>query len=333
MTLEEIARLSGISRGTIDRVLKKRGGVSPRTEQLVLQALEQYDYRPNRAGVALVRSRRPIKIGVLLNAAGNPFFDDVLAGVRAAERDYADYGLKAVVRQEQGYSAAGQIQALDALLADGLDALAVAPVDDETLAEKLRSSGKPIVTVNTDCEASGRLCYIGCDYLQSGRTAGLLAGMLAREGRCAVLHGSDAVSGHRLRLQGFCDVLQNEYPSIHLIETAETGDSDDAAFAAAYRLFSARQTPDVLYLSAGGVQGAMRAVAACKATPLVVAHDVTAVTRDLVLQGRIAALVTQQPYQQGYKSVKILFDALTTGVPPACDTVYTELGIRLKYNL
>ena len=34
MTIKEIARLCGVSRGTVDRVLNKRGKVKPETEEI-----------------------------------------------------------------------------------------------------------------------------------------------------------------------------------------------------------------------------------------------------------------------------------------------------------
>ena len=54
MTLKEIAERAGVSRGTVDRVMKNRGGVNPETEKRVRRIVEESGYTPNRAGVALV---------------------------------------------------------------------------------------------------------------------------------------------------------------------------------------------------------------------------------------------------------------------------------------
>ena len=47
MTVHEIAELAGVSIGTIDRVLHKRGRVSQETKARVESIIEQYQFTPN----------------------------------------------------------------------------------------------------------------------------------------------------------------------------------------------------------------------------------------------------------------------------------------------
>ena len=56
ITEKEIAALAGVSRGTVDRALKDRPGVSPETKARVLAIAKKYNYRPNILGTALVLS-------------------------------------------------------------------------------------------------------------------------------------------------------------------------------------------------------------------------------------------------------------------------------------
>ena len=46
-TMKEIAELSGVSRGTVDRVLNHRGIVNAETERKVLEIAKLLDYQPN----------------------------------------------------------------------------------------------------------------------------------------------------------------------------------------------------------------------------------------------------------------------------------------------
>ena len=44
MTIKEIARICGVSRGTVDRVVNNRGKVKPETEALILKTIEEMGY-------------------------------------------------------------------------------------------------------------------------------------------------------------------------------------------------------------------------------------------------------------------------------------------------
>jgi len=57
MTLEEVARLAGVSRSTASRVLNNRPGVRPEVRERVWQVIRQYGYKPNPAARALASHR------------------------------------------------------------------------------------------------------------------------------------------------------------------------------------------------------------------------------------------------------------------------------------
>lgn len=60
-TMKEIAELSGVSRGTVDRVLNHRGIVNAETERKVLEIAKLLDYQPNKAGIALAAQKKKLK--------------------------------------------------------------------------------------------------------------------------------------------------------------------------------------------------------------------------------------------------------------------------------
>ena len=66
VTIKEIAALANVSRGTVDKVLNNRPGVKDTTREKVLKIAKQLNYQPNFIGKALVHSRDPIKLGIIL---------------------------------------------------------------------------------------------------------------------------------------------------------------------------------------------------------------------------------------------------------------------------
>ena len=93
MTIKEIARICGVSRGTVDRVVNKRGKVKPQTEEMILRVIAEHGYTKNTVAQALTVKKKEPVIGVILCSEGNPFFDDVINGFRRAEEDLRDYGV------------------------------------------------------------------------------------------------------------------------------------------------------------------------------------------------------------------------------------------------
>ena len=46
-TIKDIARMAGVSAGTVDRVLHNRGDVSPKSKAKVQKVLDEIHYQPN----------------------------------------------------------------------------------------------------------------------------------------------------------------------------------------------------------------------------------------------------------------------------------------------
>ncbi|NWF69915.1 MAG: LacI family DNA-binding transcriptional regulator [Chloroflexi bacterium] len=57
MTLEEIAKLAGVSRTTASRVANGQPGVSQATRERVLRIIREYGYQPNLEARSLAAQR------------------------------------------------------------------------------------------------------------------------------------------------------------------------------------------------------------------------------------------------------------------------------------
>ncbi|GAA2159111.1 LacI family transcriptional regulator [Humibacillus xanthopallidus] len=95
-TLEEVARVAGVSRATVSRVINGSPRVSPDVLVVVEKAIAELNYVPNRAARSLAaRSTMSIALVVPENAHrffGDPYFADVVQGI--SERlDDSDYVL------------------------------------------------------------------------------------------------------------------------------------------------------------------------------------------------------------------------------------------------
>jgi LacI family transcriptional regulator len=57
ITLEQVAKLAGVSRSTASRVANGQAGVNPTTRERVLRIIREYGYQPDPAARALAAQR------------------------------------------------------------------------------------------------------------------------------------------------------------------------------------------------------------------------------------------------------------------------------------
>jgi len=80
VTIEDLARITGVSPSTVSRVLNGNKGVAADKRALVLEAAEKHHYRPNAVARGLV-SGRSMTIGVVVQDIATPFFANMLVGI------------------------------------------------------------------------------------------------------------------------------------------------------------------------------------------------------------------------------------------------------------
>ncbi len=336
-TIKEIAALAGVSRGTVDRVLNHRGDVNPQTEEKILQIIRDLDYKPNKAGIVLAAQKKNLKLGVVLLGVGNPFFDDVLLGVQEKKQELAGYNCSVLIRQTE-YSLQQQLAAIDSLLAEGINGLAISPYNALSVREKINSlceQGIPVVTLNTDIENSSRLAYVGSNFYRSGETAaGLMHLMTQGKVRVGIVSGSQNILCHTERIAGFTHIIE-AYPNIRIVDIVNNNDDDQVSCELTARLLADHPDINAFYFTAGGVYGGCQAIerSGRQSEMTVITNDLVPTTLAYMQKGLIAATICQQPFQQGSQPLSLLFAYLTTGEMPASENNYVDVDIRIRENL
>lgn len=336
-TIKEIAELAGVSRGTVDRVLNNRGSVNPRTARKILEIAQALDYKPNKAGIVLAAQKKNLKIGVILFDTGNPFFDDVMEGVNLKSGELGGYNCSVLVTRV-GFDLEAQLQAMDEMVSQGANGIVLSPYNDPLICDKineLNDRGIPVITTNTDIENSGRLAYVGCNFYRSGETAaGLMHLIAGDEVYTGIVTGSSKVLCHTDRIAGFRDRILSQYPGIRIVDTIENSDDEFESYDRTLRLLKEHPEINGLYFAAGGVYGGCRAVlAAGRKDITIISCDKVSTTREMILQGVIAATICQQPLIQGTKPLDLMFSCLTTGEKPEKEYHYTTVDIRIRENI
>lgn len=96
LTILDIARLSGVSKSTVSRVLNNEPKVRPKTKDRVLQVIEENGYFPNEIARTLVRSKSKL-VGLITPFQSRSFyqseyFRDVFIGI-SSQLKKSDYDI------------------------------------------------------------------------------------------------------------------------------------------------------------------------------------------------------------------------------------------------
>lgn len=338
VSIKDIAKMAGVSRGTVDRALNNRLGVNPETAKRVLDIAHKVGYKSNRAARALAALKNPLRIGVLLPSSGNMFFKDVVQGLDDAGKYFKDNGVSLIVREMKGFSPERQMQYLDELLLENIQGLIIAPIDDVRVGYKINEcvdAGIPVVTANMDITHTKRMCYVGANYQNSGSIAGGLMSLFAREEpwKIGVFTGSVKVLGHNQRIFGFHSAIKSRNSSIKIIDICEVEDDNQRAYDETMLLLE-KEAIDGAYISAGGVEGVCKAIEqkGLGGKVMVICHDLTPAAQKYLEKDVICATISQDPYRQGYHPVEILYDYFLDKIMPQ-EFFYTNNDIITKEKL
>lgn len=163
-TLEDVARVAGVSTATVSRVLSKPEVVRADTRERVLSAVRQMDYRPDAAARALA-SGRTHTVGCVIPTLDHAIF---ARSTQALQTTLARAGYQLLVASHD-YDPAIEFEVVRVLQQRGVDALVLVGTDHAPgLWKALRGWNKPSL-LTWSCDP--RLPSIGFDNEATARLA------------------------------------------------------------------------------------------------------------------------------------------------------------------
>jgi ribose transport system substrate-binding protein len=184
---------------------------------------------------------------------------------------------------------------------------------------KAIAAGIPVVTFDSDSQASNRYCYLGTSNYNAGATAARYLGkLLGGAGEVAV----STVTGqpnHEQRKAGFVETLAAEYPNMKVVATGnDNNDQTKAATLIAGFLQAHPNLKGIFCTDALGGVGAGTAIREAKQVGKVkmVSFDTDKGTLDLIKGGVVSASIAQGTWNMGYWSQMFLYNTTHNLVKP-----------------
>ena len=152
----QLAKICGVSQGTVDRALNNRKGINPETKERILRVAKEYGYRPNQHARCM-NSGKSMLIGIVIFDFDNEYFSDLVTEI---ERRCSEMGYYAIVMLTHK-DKEKERQCLENLYYMAVDGIVLCPVNEgEEYEEFLHSLSCPIVTVGNKLKT---LPYAGID--------------------------------------------------------------------------------------------------------------------------------------------------------------------------
>ncbi|MGJ4995886.1 LacI family DNA-binding transcriptional regulator [Bradyrhizobium sp. HKCCYLS3077] len=337
LTLRDIARQAGVSLATVDRVLHNRPGVRPDTVRRVKDAMARSSFQPHAAASELARARSR-RFAFVMPSGPNPFMQQIQTQLGEMANWMAARRLTVDVRTTDVFDPLVLAGRLDDLVGR-VDGVAVVALDHPSVRAAINDlveSGAKVVTLVSDVPSSRRHHYVGIDNIAAGRTAGALVGRFAsgRTGRIAIMAGSLGLRDHAERIFGFSQVVAAEFRQLEVLPVAEGHDADDRSEHLMRKLLAEHSDIVGLYNVGAGTSGVAKALAESgRAGEIVfVGHDVTALTRKLLLSGAMDAAISQNPGHEARSALRVLL-ALARGEPILSEQETIRIDIVMRDNL
>lgn len=170
--VKEIARLAGVSIGTVDRVIHNRPGVSEKTRENVNKIISDLNYQPNILASRLA-SRKIYRIAILLphTSKETDFWAAPLKGINRASAEIKNYGVEIQpyffdLADEKSFQK--QSKAILKLKPDGVLVSPSFTTAATAFFQACREKKIPVVLIDSNLPGTNPLSYIGPNLFYSG---------------------------------------------------------------------------------------------------------------------------------------------------------------------
>ena len=314
LTIDDIARLAGVSKATVSRVINQKPDVDPATRTKILRLMDEHGFVPSITAAGLAGGRTRL-IGVLIPSLTWPLMPEILRGVASVvEQTPYELVLYSISHERDRTGVIDRI--LSARLTEGL--LAVYPGPTTEYLSELHASGLPVVMLDDQVVPTGTTPWVGADNRTGAYTAVKHLLQLGHR-RIAHIKGRAGYLCSEDRYRGYCDALAEAGVALDSL-LAVQGDFEVAGGATCAReLFALPERPDAIF--AGSDDTAAGVLLAAQEAGLRVPEDLALVGFDDTAPASFMhpplTTVRQPFFEMGQRAATLLLDAVTAPRQPS----------------
>ncbi len=339
--IKDIAKMAGVSAGTVDRVLHNRGNVSEKAREAVVKVIKQVDYKPNMH-VSSLSLRREYKIVVTTpQFSKGEYWESIHDGIRHALEEYENIKVDYHIFTYNQYDIYSCRDIFKTISHFDMDALIIGPTfKNETidLCNELDKKKVPYIFVDSTIEETSPLAFFSADHYTVGKLiAHLITSIIPVESQIGLLQavrtGDSSANTTIIRKSGFMDYLdEKKYTNKVLkipfsVSQPKYNERNLSCFFKNHNnvsgivVLNSRGSIVSDYLTNNKIDNVK-----------MICMDLTRTNRAALKKGRIDFLISQRPEYQGFYAMKTLLEFLIFKNPVKVEN-YIQLDILTKETI
>ena len=269
-------------------------------------------------------SAKDIKIGLVVKSLGNGFFEAANKGAQEAAKELG--GVQVIYTGPTSTTAEGQIEVINSLIAQGVDAIAISANDPDAVVPALKKAtqrGIKVISWDSGVAPAGRILQLNPS---SNALIGKMCLTLAKDhlddgkGDFAILSATTTSTNQNIWIGEMKKQLK-DFPGLNLVTTVYGDDLSDKSYREAQGLLTSH--PEVKVIVAPTTVGVLAASQAVKDAGKIGKVYVTGLGLPSEMAGAIKSGATKEfaiwnPIDLGYSATQIAYRLVkgeTTGKP------------------
>jgi LacI family transcriptional regulator len=322
--ISDIAKLAGVSPGTVDRVLHNRGEVAEKTREKIMAIIRELNYEPDILASTLA-SKKNLRFASLIPQAdsSNPFWQSPADGLQEAWLEIKHYGIDLDKHFFPYHDKKAFVEQLHIISESKPSGLIMAPVftsEAATHLQNFKQSGIPVVFLNAQMNSKDNISFVGQDPFQSGIVAARLLDYGLDEGAeifiINIISGKGGNSHILNRENGFRQYFAEKNTTTpKQLSTIDINSEDTDELGIKLTQHISRQNIQPKKTGIFVTNSKVFHVAEYLEKNNIefvnlIGYDLLEQNQEYLKKGTIDFLISQKPREQGYKSIMTLFNYL-----------------------
>ncbi len=318
--IKDIAEKSGVSVGTVDRILHNRPNVSKSARDKVEAVLKSINYQPNMYASALAYNKSYFFICVIPQYESEAYWEEIEEGMIKACESRRDFHIHSEIMHYKRFDAAAFRKVYEKCLSSNPNGVVLVPGDIEetkNFTNKLNELEIPFILLDSYMPELRPLSFYGQDSFCSGFFAAKILMQIAAGEKEIMLmkqtkDGKVASKQQENREVGFKHYMQDHFPSIQIKILDLPLDQGKKEYDILLEKFF-RQNPNIhhcITLCSKAYIVGEYLLRTNKRDVQIMGYDMIGRNAKCLRLGAMSFLIAQHAFMQGYNCIDTLFQAI-----------------------